>query len=297
MGVLRDRMRQDLALAGYALGTQVHYLGAAIRFVRRFMLSPDCMGQEHLRAHVAELGESGLGASALKVQIAGLRFLYEKTLGRPAEVAWMSWPRAPRGLPRVLDISEIVALLGALESPLYRILALVMYGTGLRVSEAAVLEVGDIDAARGVIRVRRGKGGKEREVMLSPKLLEALRSYWRVARPPRPHLFGSPKTGEVVRPEAVRTALRRARLDAGLRKAVTPHMLRHSFATHLLDEGTDVRVIQHLLGHASVATTVRYTRVSTAITAATQSPLDKLPPLVRTAAKRTAPRKKAGRRV
>lgn len=296
MGVLRDRMRQDLALAGYALGTQEHYLGAAVRFVRRFMLSPDQMGQEHLRTHVAELGARGIGASTLKVQIAGLKFLYEKTLGRPVEVAWMSWPRAPRGLPRVLDMSEVVALLGAMHTPLYRIVALVMYATGLRIAEAVALEVGDIDAARGVIRVRHGKGGKAREVMLSPKLLTALRCYWRTARPPQPYLFVSSKMGKPVKPEAVRTAMRRAREEAGLKKPVTPHMLRHSFATHLLDDGVDVRVIQHLLGHASVATTVRYTRVSTAITAATESPLDKLPPLVRTAAKRTAPRKKAGRR-
>lgn len=280
-------------MAGYAPGTQKHYLGAAVRFVRRFLLSPDQMGQEHLRTHVAELGACGIGASTLKVQIAGLKFLYEKTLGRPSEVAWMSWPRAPRGLPRVLDISELVALLGAMQTPLYRIVALVMYGTGLRISEAVALEVGDIDAARGVIRVRHGKGDKAREVMLSPKLYAALRCYWRTARPPLPHLFVSPKTGKPVRPEAVRTAMRRARVDAGLKKPATPHMLRHSFATHLLEDGTDVRVIQHLLGHASVATTVRYTRVSTAITAATESPLDRLPVLAKTAAKKSATRKKA----
>jgi integrase/recombinase XerD len=276
MGKIRDRMQQDLALAGYAPGTQAHYLGAAVRFVRRFMLSPEQMGQEHLRTYVAELGESGIGASSLKVQIAGLKFLYEKTLGRPNDVAWMSWPRAPRGLPRVLDMSEVVALLGAMSTPLYRIIALVLYATGLRISEAVSLQVEDIDAARGVLCVRRGKGNKQREVMLSPKLLTALRTYWREARPPLPYLFTSPKTGKPVRPEAVRTAMRRARIDAGLRKHVTPHMLRHSFATHLLEGGTDVRVIQHLLGHASVATTVRYTRVNTAIVASTESPLERL---------------------
>jgi site-specific recombinase XerD len=143
-----------------------------------------------------------------------------------------------------------------------------------------------------VVRVRHGKGDKAREVMLSPKLYAALRCYWRRARPPLPYLFVSPRTGKPVRPEAVRTAMRRARADAGLKKRVTPHMLRHSFATHLLDDGTDVRVIQHLLGHASVATTVRYTRVSTAITAATASPLDRLPGLAKTATT-SAPRKKA----
>lgn len=279
MGKIRDRMTQDLALAGYAKGTQQQYLASAVRFVKRFRRSPEQLGQEELRLHVAELGESGIGASALKVQMAGLKFLYEKTLGRPNEAAWMSWPRAPRGLPRLLEMSEVVALLGALRSPLYRSIALVLYATGLRVSEAIKLEVGDIDACRGIIRVRHGKGDKAREVMLSPKLLVALRTYWRAARPPMPYLFVSQKTGKPVRAETVRTAMKRARRDAGLRKPVTPHMLRHSFATHLLEGGTDVRVIQHLLGHASVATTMRYTRVSGAMVAATKSPLERLVPI------------------
>jgi len=295
MGKTRERMKQDLAMAGYAPGTQVLYLGAAARFVRHFKRPAESMGQEELRLHVAQLGASGIGASALKVQIAGLKFLYEKTLGRPSEVAWMSWPRAPRGLPRVLDMVEVVTLLGALVTPLYRIVALVMYAAGLRISEVVALEVGDIDAARGVICVRHGKGKKARETVLPPKLLAALRTYWRVARPPLPHLFVSPRTGKPVRPEAVRTAMRRARADAGLKKHVTPHMLRHSFATHLLDAGTDVRVIQHLLGHASIATTVRYTKVSTAITAGTKSPLERLPALKKAAPTKAAtPKKKAG---
>jgi site-specific recombinase XerD len=278
MGKIRDRMTQDLELAGYAKGTRQQYLATAVRFVTRFMRSPEQMGQEELRTFVAELGASGIGASALKVHFAGLKFLYGKTLCRPQEVAWMSWPRAPRGLPRALDVSEVVALLGALRMALYRTIALVMYGAGLRISEAIGLQVGDIDAARGVIRVQRGKGGKSREVMLSSKLLAALRTYWRAAQPTPPHLFIAPQTGKLVKADAVRKALARARQDAGIKKHVTPHMLRHSFATHLLDDGTDLRVIQHLLGHAGVDTTQRYTRVSTALLAKTKSPLDKLPP-------------------
>jgi site-specific recombinase XerD len=139
-----------------------------------------------------------------------------------------------------------------------------------------------------VIRVR-GKGGKTREVKLGPKLLDALRAYWRAARPPLPYLFVSPRTGKTVRPETVRKAMRQARVDARLKKPVTPHMLRHSFATHLLEAGTDVRVIQHLLGHASVATTQRYTRVNTAIVAAVESPLEKLPTLKKTTPQAGAP--------
>jgi len=287
MGIIQDRMQQDLALAGYAAATQMHYLAAAKRFVRKFKKPLEQLGQEELRAHVAELSAS-VGASTLKIHIAGLKFLYEKTLGRPVEVAWMSWPTAPRGLPGVLGVIEVVALLGAMQTPLYRIVALVMYATGLRISEAVALEVGDIDAARGVIRVRHGKGGKAREVMLSPRLLVALRTYWRTARPPHPHLFVAATTGTQVRPAAVRAAMLQACADAGLKKRVTPHMLRHSFATHLLEGGTDLRVIQHLLGHASVASTMQYTRVSTAVIASAESPLEKLPPLKKVAAKTTA---------
>jgi integrase/recombinase XerD len=294
MGRTRERMQQDLAMAGYAPGTQEHYLGAAVRFVKRFMQPPEQLGQEQLRTHVAELGATGMGASTLKVQIAGLKFLYEKTLGRPGEVAWMSWPSAPRGLPRVLDMGEVVALLGALTSPLYRIVAIVLYGAGLRISEAVMLQVSDIDAPRDVIRVR-GKGGKTREVKLGAKLLDALRTYWRAVRPPLPYLFVSPTTGQPVKPETVRTALRRARRDAGIKKHVTPHMLRHSFATHLLEAGTDVRVIQHLLGHASVATTQRYTRVNTALVAAVESPIEKLPALKKAAPKKGTVRKAPAR--
>jgi integrase/recombinase XerD len=188
-------MRQDLAMAGHAPGTQARYLAAAARFVRRFMRPPEEMGQAHLREHMAELGASGIGASAMRVQIAGLRFLYKKTLGRPDEVAWMSFPRAPRGLPRVLDRTEIAALLGAMPSPLHRMVALAMYATGLRVGEAVALQVVDIDAARGVIRVRRGKGGVARETMLGPKLLEALRAPGPSSRAPRKSAKASPDGG------------------------------------------------------------------------------------------------------
>lgn len=280
MGKMRERMLQDLVLGGYSKATQKQYLGAVYRLARRFMQPPEQLGQDHLRQYVAEVG-SRVGASTLKVVIAGLKFFYAKTLGRPAEVAWMSWPRPPRGLPAVLGMAEVVTVLGALRKPLYRMMALVMYGAGLRVGEVVVVEVGDIDAARGVLRVRRGKGGKPREVMLAPRLLEALRAYWRTERPPLPYLFASPSTGKPVSTNAVRLAIHRACAEAGLTKRITPHMLRHSFATHLLEDKVDLRVIQHLLGHGSITTTVRYTRVSAAMSAAVRSPLEKLPPLAK----------------
>jgi site-specific recombinase XerD len=151
-----------------------------------------------------------------------------------------------------------------------------IYATGLRMSEACRLETQDIDAARGVVHVRHGKGGRGRMVMLRPRLLATLREHWRAERPQSPWLFAS-QWGGPINPNTARKALRRAAESAGLTKRVTPHVLRHSFATHLLEQGTDLRVIQVLLGHSSIATTTRYVRVSAALIAATASPHDLLP--------------------
>jgi site-specific recombinase XerD len=154
---------------------------------------------------------------------------------------------------------------------------MVLYGAGLRISEALALEVTDIDGARGVLRIRHGKGDRAREAKLSPMLYTWLRSYWAAERPPRPYLFASPHSGRPPKQATVVRALALAAEQAGISKRVTPHVLRHSFATHLLDAGTDLRVIQVLLGHQSIKTTVRYTRVSTALVRQTPSPLELLP--------------------
>jgi integrase/recombinase XerD len=277
MGKISDQMRQDLAQAGYAESTQRAYWSAARAFVARFRRPPTELGRTELREYVEELRGRGVSASRLKQHYAGLRFLYEKTLGRPHEVSFLSWPKQPRGLPKVLAQAEIVSLLAALRMPKYRAVAMVMYGAGLRISEACTLEVQDIDAARMVIHVRHGKGNQPRDVLLSPRLLMALRAYWRLERPPLPYLFVGEGTGRPLGPEAVRTALEMARTDAGLKRTVTAHMLRHSFATHLLEAGTDVRVIQQLLGHRDLSTTAGYTRVAHAMISKTTSPLDRLP--------------------
>jgi integrase/recombinase XerD len=278
MSTIGDRMRQDLALAGYAKHTQEVYWSAARRFVGFFRRCATTLGREELREYVEHLNSQGLSASRLKDHYAALTFLYRKTLGRPDEVSFLSWPRQRSPLPTVLSPEEVARLLEKLQTPRYRAIAMVMYGAGLRISEATALEVGDIDAARGVLRVRCGKGGKGREVMLSPKLLSALRAYWRQERPPLPYLFVSPRTGRPLREEAVRVALRLARTEAGIDKHVSNHVLRHSFATHLLDQGTELAVIQAVLGHASIRSTTRYARVTTSKIVGTVSPLDRLPP-------------------
>jgi site-specific recombinase XerD len=169
------------------------------------------------------------------------------------------------------------ALLRAIERPRYQAVAMVLYGAGLRLSEALTLEVSDIDGARSVLRVRNGKGGKPREVRLSPKLYAWLRDYWARHRPPQPYLFASRSTGKPPHKATIREVLALACEEAGIKKHVTPHVLRHSFATHLLEAGTDVRVVQALLGHTSIHTTARYARVTEKIVRDTPSPLDLLP--------------------
>jgi site-specific recombinase XerD len=275
MGIIGDQMRQDLALAGYSASTQRMYWSDARALVRRFRKPPTEIGRVELRQYVEELLASGVGASRIKQHFAALKFLFEKTLGQPELVSFLSWPSQPRTLPRVLSVEQVRALFSALTSPKYRAIAMVMYGAGLRIAEACALEVGDIDAARGVIHVRHGKGDKPRDVILSPKLLGVLRAYWKQERPALPYLFVAKGTSRPLRPESVRTALKRARAEAGLAK-VTAHAFRHSFATHLLEAGTDIRVIQQLLGHRNLSTTAGYTRVAHALLAKTTSPLDRL---------------------
>ena len=277
MSIVGKQMRQDLAAAGYAEGTQRVYWDAASAFAEHFGRSPELLGREQVREYVEVLRASGIGPSRLKQHFAGLKFLYDKTLGCPQEVSFLSWPKQPRPVPRVLSQKQIVALFEALRELKYRAIAMVMYGAGLRIREACTLEVSDIDAARMVIHVRHGKGDVARDVPLSPRLLAALRAYWREQRPPQPFLFVGKYTAMPVNPAAVRKAMQRARAAAGLERRVTPHTLRHSFATHLLEAGTDVRVIQQLLGHRRLSTTAGYTRVTHATMAKTTSLLDRLP--------------------
>jgi site-specific recombinase XerD len=278
MRTIGEQLRQDLANAGYALSTQDKYFAAAERFVGRFGQTPSRLGRAEVRTYTEELRASGASPSALKQVFAALKFLFEKTLGRPGEVSFLAWPRQPRMLPSVLSVAEVGALLAAIRQPHHRMIAMVMYGCGLRISEACQVQVGDIDAARGVLHVRQGKGGKARDVVLGERLLRELRAYWLVARPPLPHLFVGLQTGRPLEPRLVRKALQRASVAAGIRRNFRTHMLRHSFATHLFEEGTDLRTLQALLGHASLRTTAGYTQVAHAKLIQTRSPLDRLPP-------------------
>jgi integrase/recombinase XerD len=272
-----EQMGRDLAFGEYSKSTRHHYIKTAEALASYFGRPVAEIERDELRAYVEHLRGQERSASWMKMQLAALVFLYTKTLGRPTDMSFIVWPRQYSPLPPVLSQQEVAALLKGLRDLLYLAIAMVLYGTGLRIDEALALEVSDIDGPRGVLRVLHGKGNRAREVRLSPSLYEWLRRYWDRQRPPQPYLFASRRTGRPPTQAAVRRALALAAEQAGITKPVTPHVLRHSYATHLLDAGTDVRVIQALLGHRSLETTMRYTRVSTAIVQKTPSPLDLLP--------------------
>jgi site-specific recombinase XerD len=272
-----EQMARDLAFAKYAKQTQEKYLAAAKRLVEFCGKPVTELTRDELRDFVEARANRGKAAATLYLELLALRFLFKRTLGRPEMVSFIKLPRRHSPLPTVLSLDEVHALLRALRKPRYQAIAMVMYGAGLRISEAIALEVRDIDGSRGVIQVHHGKGNKAREAKLSPALYDWLRQYWARERPPLPYLFGSRKTGKPPCRETVRKALALAAKDAWIKKPVTPHVLRHSFATHLLDEGIDVHVVRALLGHASIMSTARYARVTQKRVRETPSPLDLLP--------------------
>jgi site-specific recombinase XerD len=268
-------MVADLELRGYRPSTRKQYVWYAKRFVEHFMRSPEQLGEPEVRAFlVHQIRVRKVGTAVHKMFVAAIRFLFVYTLSRPEAVRWLPWPKVRRSLPVVLSGSEVERFLEAIASPKYRAIAMCAYGAGMRVSEACSLEVADIDSKRGLIRIRDGKRGRDRYVMLSPKLLEMLRVYWRAERPRGVHLFPGATEGSHIAPETVRAVFHKAARGAGLAKRVTPHVLRHSFATHLHEAGNDIRTIQELLGHASIRTTQRYTHVSARVVGHTKSPLD-----------------------
>jgi len=272
-----NQMRQDLARAAYATSTQDRYLKTIRRFLLRQTRSIVDVGRDEARTFVDELAAENKSASWMKMHLAALVFLFAKTLGRPNEVSFIKFPRQRSPLPVILSQDEVGRLFDALHHRRYRAIALVIYGTGVRIDEALSLTVEDIDAARGVIHVRHGKGDKARDVKLTPPLLAWLRDYWSRERPPRPYLFSSQATGKPPSQETVRAAFAKAAAQAGITKPVKPHVLRHSYATHLHEEGVDLRIVQALLGHANIQTTARYVRASTKLIEKAPSPLELLP--------------------
>jgi integrase/recombinase XerD len=280
MGQLRDRMEQDLILRRLQPSTRRNYLFYCRQFAAFFKRSPEVLGEAEIRQFLLHYIQVRHCSYDTYKQIrAALKFLYAVTLGRRCVIASLPSPRRPRRrLPAVLSMQEVTALFNALKKPKYRAVLMTCYAAGLRISEACHLRVRDIDSQRMVLHID-GKGGQDRLSVLSPRLLVVLRRYWLLDKP-KEWLFPGGKLACPISSNAVRRVFAQARAAAGLEsKRCTPHTLRHSFATHLLDAGTDLVLIQTLLGHQSIHTTSRYTHISTERLQKTTSPLDRLPPL------------------
>ncbi len=285
MTPLRLRMMEDMQVRNLSPNTQDSYLLQVSLFARYFARSPELLGPEDIRTYQVYLvNEKMLTPGSVQVAVASLRFLYRTTLGRDWDVDHsIPYPKAPKHLPVILSPEEVGHFLRSVESLKHRTILTICYAAGLRVSEVTHLKCrGAIDRQRMVLRVEQGKGQKDRYVMLSPRLLETLTSYWRVARP-KDWLFPGAINGRPITRHAVRLACEVAHQRSGLSKPVTPHSLRHAFAVHLLEAGTDVRTIQLLLGHRSLSTTAQYLRIATNKVCSTTSPLELLPQPVATA--------------
>jgi site-specific recombinase XerD len=275
MSPLRRRMIEDMTVRNLSPATQRSYVHAVAKFGRFFGRSPERLGLEEVRAFQVHLVAGGISWPALNQTVCALRFLYGVTLKQADLPERIPYARRPRKLPVVLSADEVVAFLEAVPGLKARAALTTAYAAGLRASEAAGIKVANIDSSRMVIRIEHGKGGRDRYVMLSPQLLGILRSYWKLARPA--HWLFPGRDGEhPIGPTVLHAACRSACAAAALSKRVTVHTLRHSFATHLLESGTDIRIIQALLGHSSLNTTARYTQVATSTIRATPSPLDRL---------------------
>jgi len=281
MTPLRQRMIEDMQLRNLAVPTQKNYIAHVASFAKYFGKSPDELDIEAVRQYqLYLLNERKLSPESVNQYVSSVKFLYLITLEMPWTDEYFPRVRRAYKLPVVLSQEEVLAFFDNIPSLKYRAALMVCYGAGLRISEAVSLKLSDVDSKRGLIRIEQGKGAKDRYAMLSPRLLEVLRRYCRATlRPgyaPDDYLFPSWRKDRHLSTTSLQLACREATLRAHIAKRVTVHTLRHSFATHLLENGTDIRVIQVLLGHTRIDTTARYAAVSPQVVAATVSPLDKL---------------------
>jgi integrase/recombinase XerD len=267
---------EDLTLRNYSPKTIRLYVDNVARLARYHGKSPDRLGREDIRRYLLYLvNERKLAVGSYQQALAAFRYFYRWVLKRGDVVQDILSPRPERHLPVVLSQTEVGRLFAAIPSFKHRMILTTAYAAGLRISETVNLKITDVDSERMVIRVRQGKRNKDRYTMLSPVLLDMLRNYWWAARP-ESYLFPGRRRDRPMSVSTVQRACKDAQARAGIEKHVTPHTLRHSFATHLLEAGTDVRVLQALLGHSSIRTTSIYTHVSTRLISGTVSPLDRL---------------------
>ena len=275
---LRKMMLDELQLRNYAQNTIRHYVRTVEDFARRCRCSPDRLGPRHVREYQAELFRKGKSPGTVTQRLAALRFFYTKTLRRAWSLADTPYPKKSRHLPTILSREEVAQLIHAARTPFERILLMTLYATGVRRSELTHLKINDIDSQRMVVHIRGGKGRKDRDVMLSPRLLTALRTHWRYYhRKPSTWLFPSKfRKDRPIDTKTVWHACQKAAQRASLQRRVHPHTLRHCFATHLYEAGTDLRAIQVLLGHEDLRDTLIYVHLAIQRLNATVSPLDSL---------------------
>jgi integrase/recombinase XerD len=277
MSPLRRRMIEDMQIRNLTPNTQRVYIEQVVRFVRHFHKSPEDLGPAEIRTYLLYLAnQRRLAASSIIVTVSALRFFYTITLKR----RWTIEDDIPAGkqakkLPVVMSQDEVARFLAAVDNLKHRVILTVCYATGLRISEAVRLTPDAIDSRRMVIRVVQGKGRRDRYVMLPPRLLELLRDYWKRTRPGI-WLFPGDRPDRPISPLTVNHTCRQVRAQCGINKPVAPHSLRHAFAVHLLEAGTDLRTIQLLLGHRNLSTTARYLLIATSKVCATTSPLESL---------------------
>lgn len=279
---LRQRMIDDMRMRKLSPQTQASYIRVVKRFAKFLGRSPDTASAEDLRRYQLHLVDSGISAISLNASLTGLKFLFETTLDHPALMAKMRAVHEPRKLPVVLSREEVARLLAAADNLKHQTALSVAYGAGLRASEVVALKVSDIDSQRMTLRVEQGKGSKDRYAMLSPVLLERLRAWWKFAHAqgkmlPGGWLFPGLAPVDPLSTRQLTRAVHAAAEAAGIDKRVSMHTLRHSFATHLLEQKVDIRVIQVLLGHKKLETTALYAQVATDILREVVSPIETLP--------------------
>ena len=275
---LRQRMIEDMSVRNFGEKTRNDYIRHVKTFTTFLGRSPDTARPEDLRRFQLHQTQTGVRAPTINGSVAALRFFFTVTVGRANVARQLTFVREPRKIPLVLSPDEVARLLEAAPGPKYKAALSAAYGAGLRVSEVVALKVSDIDSKRMLLKVEQGKGRKDRFAMLSPQLLELLRDWYRIARPPIWLFPGQDPTNHLTTRQFNR-AVHAAAHMAEIKKRVTPHTLRHSFATHLLEQNTDIRLIQVLLGHAKLDTTALYAQVATNTIRAIMSPLDRLTPL------------------
>lgn len=277
MNPLRQRMLEDMRIRNFSETTQETYLRQVAYFARHYRKSPEHLGLPEIRDYQVYLAEyKGASVSVRAQAVSALRFFYKVTLGKDWNIEKIPYPKQPKRLPVVLSREEVATFLGSIRNLKHRAMLTTVYAAGLRASEVLRLRVSDIDSQRMTLRIYQGKGRQDRYVMLSAQLLALLREYWKAYRPEHWLFLG--QTGDrPLRGASLRYVCRRIHRASGLTKNVTLHTLRHSFATHLLESGADLRTIQMLLGHRSVSSTSLYTHVSQDRLHAIPSPLDALP--------------------